>query len=98
MPRYPEKTTLPEAYANTPSAPATSTDGMIARPSRPSVRLTALLDPTITKYVSGMNRMPSGITTCLKNGTYNVVSGGACAVTYSATAAPRPATDCQKYL
>jgi hypothetical protein len=32
-----------------PSAPATITAGMIARPSRPSVRFTALLVPTITK-------------------------------------------------
>ena len=31
------------------SAPATMTVGMMARPSRPSVRFTALLLPTITK-------------------------------------------------
>ena len=34
---------------NVISAPATSTTGMMASPSRPSVRLTALLAPTITK-------------------------------------------------
>ena len=45
-----------------------------------------------------MNRMPSGTTKFLKNGTYSVVSAGDCAVTYSTIAAPRPATDCQKYL
>ncbi len=44
-----------------PSAPAIITVGMMARPSRPSVRLTALLVPTITKYVSAMNpQTPSG--------------------------------------
>ena len=35
--------TLPAAYANTPSAVPTSTAGMIARPSRPSVKFTPLL-------------------------------------------------------
>ena len=44
-----ENTALPDAYANTPSAQATSTVGMIARPSRPSVRFTALEKPTIQK-------------------------------------------------
>ena len=32
-----------------PKAEPTSTTGMIARPSSPSVKLTALLAPTITK-------------------------------------------------
>ena len=35
--------------------------GMIVRPSRPSVRLTALLVPTMTKYVNAINpQTPSG--------------------------------------
>ena len=71
---------------------------MIASPSRPSVRLTAFDEPTITKYASTMNSGPSGSTKSLKNGTMSVVSMGVFAVAYSAIAAPRPATDCQKYL
>ena len=48
-------------YAKTPRAEPTMTTGMIARPSRPSVRLTALLAPTMTKYVSAMKpNTPSG--------------------------------------
>jgi hypothetical protein len=39
-----------------------------------------LLEPTITKYVSGTNSTPSGSSTCLKNGTYSVVSAADCAV------------------
>ena len=62
------------------------------------MRFTALLEPTITKYASTMNSGPSGSTKSLKNGTISVVSTARCAVTYSAIAAPRPATDCQKYL
>ncbi len=45
-----------------------------------------------------MNSGPSGSTKCFTNGTMRVVSAGVCAVRYSANAAPRPATDCQKYL
>ena len=54
--RYCTKFALPLAYANTPSAPPTMTDGMIARPSSPSVRFTALLMPTIMKYDSSDER------------------------------------------
>ena len=44
-----------------PSALPTITVGMIARPSRPSVRLTALLVPTITAQVSATKpSTPSG--------------------------------------
>ena len=44
-----------------PSALPTITVGMIARPSRPSVRLTALEVPTMTKKVSTMKpTVPSG--------------------------------------
>ena len=49
---------------------ATMTDGMIARPSRPSVRFTALLMPTIMRYVSATKPTPeSGTAKSLKNGT-----------------------------
>ena len=59
----------------------TITAGMIARPSSPSVRFTALLVPTITKYASAMNAAaPSGTATFLKNGRYSVVSAGVFAV------------------
>ena len=45
------------------------TDGMIARPSSPSVRFTALLMPTIMKYDSTMNATaPIGTAKFLKNG------------------------------
>ena len=44
-----------------PSAAPIITVGMIARPSRPSVRLTALLVPTMTKHDSAMKpHTPSG--------------------------------------
>ena len=53
------------------------TVGMIASPSRPSVRFTALLVPTITKYVSAMKpHTPSGYDTVLKNGTMRSAFGG----------------------
>jgi hypothetical protein len=42
---------------------------MIARPSRPSVRFTALLMPTIMKYDSRMNvTAPSGSAKFLRKG------------------------------
>ena len=40
---------FPDAYPRTPKAAAIITEGIIARPSKPSVRFTALLEPTITK-------------------------------------------------
>ena len=44
-----------------PSAEPTITTGMMAKPSKPSVRLTALLMPTITNQVSIKNpNTPSG--------------------------------------
>ena len=46
--KYLENSTCPERYANTPSAAPIITTGKIARPSNPSVKLTALLAPTIT--------------------------------------------------
>src|SRR6187401_2414876 len=68
--RYLEYTALEATYANKPSALPTITVGMIARPSAPSVRLTALLAPTITQNDSAMNpKTPSGYEMFLKNGT-----------------------------
>ena len=50
--------------------PARPSRGPIASPSRPSVRLTALLLPTMTKYVRTTKATaPIGSTTFLKNGT-----------------------------
>src|SRR3546814_3381856 len=69
MLRYVANFALPLAYAKIASAEATSTVGMIAKPSRPSVRLTALLLPTMTRYAHGMKKMPSDNDTCLTNGT-----------------------------
>ena len=47
--RYPAKFTFPLAYAENPEGGPTITVDLIARPSKPSVRLTALIVPTITK-------------------------------------------------
>src|SRR4029078_5151126 len=59
-----------------PSAEPIITVGMIARPSSPSVRLTALLVPTMTKYDSAMNpHTPSGYETVLKKGTIRSAFG-----------------------
>ena len=60
---------------------------MIARPSRPSVRFTALLKPTIKKYVTTIWNMPRGIARSLKYGINNEVCTSSVAVTYRATAA-----------
>src|ERR1700738_4613100 len=46
MNRYLEYNALPVRYAISPSADPTITVGMIANPSRPSVRFTALQVPT----------------------------------------------------
>src|SRR3954453_7403121 len=60
-----------------PIAEPIITVGMIARPSSPSVRFTALLVPTITKYDSAMKpHTPSGYDTVLKNGTIRSAFGG----------------------
>ena len=56
-----------------PSAAATSTVGMMARPSRPSVRFTALEKPTIQKYATTTNRPPSGTAKSLSSGRNSVV-------------------------
>ena len=78
---------------------ATITAGMMASPSSPSVRFTALLMPTIMKYDSTMNATaPSGSAKFLKNGRNSVVSRRRLARCRTGTSPrPRPATDCQKY-
>ena len=63
-----------------PSAPATITVGRIASPSSPSVRFTALLDPTMTKYAKTTYPHPRSSMTSLKNGTMSWVSAGSLAV------------------
>src|ERR1043165_6841814 len=88
---------LPVEYANTASAEATSTHGMIARPSSPSVRFTALLAPTITRYAHGMNSQPSGSCTSLNIGTMKAVSTGVFAVMKIKVEVSSPASDSQKY-
>ena len=52
-----------------PKVAAAMITGTMARPSRPSVRLTALPAPTITKMPTRMKKKPSGMTTVLKKGT-----------------------------
>jgi hypothetical protein len=48
---------------------------MMASPSSPSVKFTALLVPTITKYERARNAaVVMGTATVLKNGTYSVES------------------------
>ena len=46
---------LPIAYATNPKPPIIKTVGKIASPSRPSVKLTAFEDPTITKVLINKN-------------------------------------------
>src|SRR5437899_12224094 len=59
------------------NAPAIIAVGMMASPSSPSVKLTALLVPTITQYDTTMNpQTPRGYDTVLKNGTIRSAFGG----------------------
>ena len=48
--------------------------GPMARPSRPSVRFTALAVPTMIKTAKGMKNRPRSGCTFLKKGTVRVVS------------------------
>jgi len=45
----------------------------VAKPSKPSVKLTALEEPTITKIEKGIKNQPKLITKFLKNGKYRLV-------------------------
>ena len=45
--------------------------GTIARPSKPSVKLTALAEPIITKITKGIKKIPRFIYTSFRKGSYN---------------------------
>ena len=49
---------------------ATRITGTVAKPSKPSVKLTALEDPTIIKTENGIKNHPKFINKFLKNGKY----------------------------
>src|SRR3546814_20042341 len=72
---------------------------MIARPSRPSVRLTALEKPTIQKEATTTKNTPSGIATFFSSGTKNVVEADTVgsAVRYRNMPAASPNSDCKRY-
>src|SRR3546814_4663654 len=72
---------------------------MIARPSRPSVRLTALEKPTIQKEATTTKNTPSGIATFFSSGTKNVVEADTVgsAVRYRNMPAASPNSDCNRY-
>ena len=57
--------------------PAAIITGTIARPSSPSVRLTALPAPTITSAANGTKNQPRSIRTSLKNGKASDVASQA---------------------
>ena len=48
--------------------------GTVAKPSKPSVKLTALEDPTIIKIENGIKNHPRLIIKFLKKGKYKFVS------------------------
>ncbi len=48
--------------------PATRITGTVAKPSKPSVKLTALEEPTIIKIANGIKNNPKLIIKFLKNG------------------------------
>ena len=51
---------------------ATKITGTVAKPSRPSVKFTALDEPTITKTAKGIKNHPKFKTKFLKNGKYKL--------------------------
>ena len=51
---------------------ATNITGTVAKPSKPSVKFTALDDPTITKSAKGINNVPIYKTAFLKKGKYKL--------------------------
>ena len=53
---------------------ATSITGTVARPSKPSVRLTAFDDPIITNTEKGIKNHPRFMIKSLKNGNYKFVT------------------------
>ena len=69
MYKYSETMEFPADQAISPSAEVIKITGRIAKPSRPSVKFTALELPTIIKIETGMNNIPRENETSLKNGT-----------------------------
>ena len=53
---------------------ATKITGTVANPSRPSVKFTALEDPTITNIEKGIKNQPKLINKFLKKGKYKFVN------------------------
>src|SRR5689334_9252741 len=53
--------------------PAAIIEGTMARPSRPSVKLTEFDAPVMTKMATGTKNQPRFTSTFLKNGTANAV-------------------------
>ncbi len=51
---------------------ATNITGTVARPSNPSVRLTAFDEPIITNIANGIKNHPRFIIKFLKNGKYKL--------------------------
>ena len=54
--------------------PATKITGTVANPSNPSVKFTALEEPTITKIENGIKNHPRLIIKFLKNGKFNFLN------------------------
>ena len=54
--------------------PATNITGTVAKPSKPSVKFTALDDPTITKIEKGIKNQPKFIIKFLKKGKYKLLN------------------------
>jgi hypothetical protein len=50
--------------------------GTVAKPSSPSVKLTALEEPIITKIAKGIKNIPKSKIKFLKNGKYNSLRYG----------------------
>ncbi len=58
------------------NVPAAIITGTMARPSRPSVKFTALAAPAITTPPTMMKKMPNGMRKDLKNGTASAPLSG----------------------
>ena len=74
--------------------PAAIITGTIARPSRPSVRLTALEEPIITSAPNSGNASPSGMIRSLNTGTATLVAMGEVPSRISTIAAMMPMPPC----
>ena len=59
-----------------PKPPATITEGIIANPSNPSVRFTALLVPIITKTEKKIKKIPKLNAKSFKKGRNKLISCG----------------------